>query len=123
MANKLKTNILQAIADFDDMEAALEECGVDVPYDTDTATYGDKVRLAYAKGAEDAKSVFNAETHYDFPSVGSVDVIYKAQSEQMIYQWNPTELKYEPLCSAETKEINLINGGSASGDSYNENRS
>ena len=117
MANKLKTNILQAIADFDDMEEALEECGVDVPYDTDTATYGDKVRLAYAKGAEVAKSVYNAETHYDFPSVGSVDMIYKAQSERLIYQWNPDELKYETIGSTggDLGNIEIINGGNANG--------
>lgn len=116
MAN-LKKNILQAISDFDEIESAIESYGIDVPYDTDTKEYGDLIRSVYEKGSVSA--VLNANTHYDFPSVGSVDVIYKAQEEQMIYQWNPTELKYEPLSSAGTEEINLINGGSASGDSYN----
>ena len=83
MATKTVTEILnQAISDFDNIENAIEECGVDVPYDTDTSEYGNKVREVYAKGAMDAKSVFNAETHYDFPSVGSVDMIYKAQAEK-----------------------------------------
>lgn len=44
MANK-KT-ILQAIADFDSIEKAIEECGVDVPHDTDTSEYGNYIRRA-----------------------------------------------------------------------------
>ena len=43
----------------------------------------------------DNGGVFNASTHSDFPSIGRVDTIYKAESEKIIYQWNPTELKYE----------------------------
>lgn len=59
--------------------------------------------------------VFNAQTHYDFPSIGKVNTIYKAESEKIIYQWNPTELKYEALnISGETAlDITLINGGDA----------
>lgn len=61
-------------------------------------------------------NVFNANTHFDFPSVGRVNMIYKAESEKLIYQWNSTELKYEPLnVSVETIDINLINGGDANG--------
>lgn len=37
------------------------------------------------------KEVVNKATRYDFPSVGNVDVIYKAESERKLYQWNPTE--------------------------------
>lgn len=44
--------------------------------------------------------VFNADTHLDFPSVGSVDVIYKARAEKKIYQWNPDLLVYEVLGEA-----------------------
>lgn len=62
-------------------------------------------------------SVVNASTHYDFPSVGKVNVIYKAESEKMIYQWNSIALKYEALNSAESGgvlDIDLIHGGNAS---------
>ena len=62
--------------------------------------------------------VVNASTHYDFPSVGKVNTIYKAEAEKMIYQWNPTALKYEALNSAESGgvvDIDLIHGGSANG--------
>lgn len=50
MAN-LKDNIKQAISDFDEIEKAIEECGVDVPYGTDTKDYGDKIREIKGKAA------------------------------------------------------------------------
>lgn len=110
----LKQNITQAIADFDSIKDAIEESGVPVPYDTDTSEYGDLIRKAVASG----KGIVNANTHYDFPSVGDENMIYKAQSEKLIYQWNPDKLMYEPLgtpATIEITEINQINGGDAFG--------
>lgn len=110
----LKQNIAQAIADFDAIEAAIEESGVDVPYGTDTSEYGNLVRQAVSN----AKGVFNADTHYDFPSVGNADTIYKAQSEKLIYQWNDTEMKYEAIGASvdiDIGDIEFINGGKANG--------
>lgn len=40
----LEENIAQAISDFDDIEAAIKEKGVDVPNGTDTSKYGDLIR-------------------------------------------------------------------------------
>ena len=62
-------------------------------------------------------SVFNANTHYDFPSIGRENVIYKAESEKKIYQWNTIELKYEILgiTNVDVLDITLINGGNANG--------
>lgn len=64
-------------------------------------------------------SVFNAETHYDFPSIGRDNVIYKAESEKKIYQWNSDELKYELIGETESSgdfsDIEIINGGNANG--------
>ena len=40
----LEENINQAISDFDDIEAAIEEKGVDVPAGTDTSNYGNLIR-------------------------------------------------------------------------------
>lgn len=114
----IQENIKKTIADFDSIETAIEECGVDVPYDTDTSEYGNKVREVYQKAIADSARVFNANTHYDFPSVGDVNVIYKAQAEKLIYQWNPTELKYEVLGSSaevDIGDIEYIYGGNASG--------
>lgn len=79
----------------------------------------DKVEDLEATGNEYAKPVVNADTHYDFPSVGSTDVIYKAQSEKLLYQWNPDELKYDILGEAsvgiDPVDIQIIHGGDASG--------
>lgn len=62
-------------------------------------------------------SVVNAQTHYDFPSIGRENVIYKAESEKKIYQWNSSELKYEEVSvcegSSDVSDIKLINGGGA----------
>lgn len=62
-------------------------------------------------------NVVNAKTHYDFPSIGKANTIYKAEDEKLIYQWNTTALKYEVLSAAEggVLDIDLINGGNANG--------
>ena len=49
----LEENINQAIADFDDIEAAIEEQGVDVPAGTDTKEYGNLIRSIKKGGAVD----------------------------------------------------------------------
>lgn len=71
--------------------------------------------LEYMKNS----GVFNADTHYDFPSVGTVNVIYKAEKEKKIYQWNPTSLVYESLSDggeiSDIDDVEVIYGGSASG--------
>lgn len=72
----------------------------------------DKIdNLSLTGGGE--KEIINANTHFDFPSIGSVDCIYKAYKEKKTYQWNEEMLKYEPL--DESEEITLINGGNADG--------
>ena len=42
--NSLEQNIAQAISDFDDIQAAITEQGVEVPEGTDTKEYGDLIR-------------------------------------------------------------------------------
>ena len=65
-------------------------------------------------------SVVNASTHYDFPSIGREDVIYKAESEKLLYQWNTTDLKYEIVgkveASGDLADIEVINGGGANNE-------
>lgn len=62
-------------------------------------------------------SVVNAQTQYEFPSIGRPNVIYKAEIEKCIYQWNSTELKYELVGSTEISgdlsNIDIIHGGNA----------
>ena len=59
MAN-LTDTIEQAISDFDDIEAAIKEQGVDVPYGTDTSEYGNKIRQI--KGGGDVDQTYNPES-------------------------------------------------------------
>ena len=51
-------------------------------------------------GTGGEREVINAPTHFDFPSIGSVDFIYKAYNEKKTYQWNAELLKYEPSMKA-----------------------
>lgn len=61
-------------------------------------------------------SVINAKTHFDFPSIGKVNAIYKAEEEKKIYQWNSSDMKYEIISEEQpTLEVSLINGGNANG--------
>lgn len=64
-------------------------------------------------------NVINRATHYDFPSIGKENVIYKAEEEKKIYQWNSTGLKYEVLGEVELTldDITTIYGGNANGKS------
>ena len=65
--------------------------------------------------AQGMGAVVNKPTHYDFPSVGDPNVIYKAEKERQIYQWDSEALCYVPLGTSE--DYSLIHGGSASGNS------
>lgn len=68
---------------------------------------GNVITETYATREEvkEAQSVFNAKTHYDFPSLGKVDVIYKAELEKKIYQWNPDNYKYEVIATYDDTEL------------------
>lgn len=65
-------------------------------------------------------NVINMSTHFEFPSVGRENVIYKAESERLLYQWNASELKYEVVGEAEISgdlaDIKVIHGGDADGE-------
>ena len=87
--------------------------------DTHILKVGDGVTawndLDYIGGSN--SGVFNAKTHYEFPSIGSVDMIYKAEDERKIYQWNETSMKYEVLSEIEVtiQDLDIIYGGNANG--------
>lgn len=62
-------------------------------------------------------NVINMDTHYDFPSIGRGNVIYKAESEKLLYQWNEADYMYEVVGEAEITgdlaDIDIIHGGNA----------
>lgn len=66
--------------------------------------------------SESIEYVINAQTHYDFPSIGKSNIIYKAESENNLYQWNASGLKYVLLGSpGDYSDVELIDGGNANG--------
>lgn len=46
---------------------------------------------------EDKELIVNANTHYDFPAIGEINVIYKASEEKQLYQWNEETYQYDIL--------------------------
>lgn len=85
----------------------------------DSKTVGDKFTELNAKvdnlDLSGGAKVFNADTHFDFPSIGSIDFIYKAYKEKKVYQWNEETMVYEPLNETTIDNVKLINGGNADG--------
>ncbi len=60
--------INQAIADFDSIEAAIEECGVNIPYGTDTSEYGRYIKEAHQAWRTKIMGAFQqygARTNYE----------------------------------------------------------
>lgn len=51
------------------------------------------LNLAYV--GEDKQLVVTANTHYDFPPIGDINIIYKASQEKQLYQWNEELFDYE----------------------------
>ena len=70
--------------------------------------------------AESIREVINFNTHYDFPSIGDVNYIYKAYTEKKTYQWNAELERYEALDedSFDTASVEIIHGGNANGTNY-----
>lgn len=66
---------------------------------------------------ESKAEIINCPTRYDFPSIGDAGLIYKAEYEGYLYQWNSRALKYERLNVPEisTEDITTIYGGDAYG--------
>lgn len=61
-------------------------------------------------------SVYTGQTKADFPEQGHSALIYKAEAEAMLYQWNSTTKTYEALNAGEgldASSIKWIDGGNA----------
>ena len=60
------------------------------------------------------REVSNFDYLSDFPTIGDEDIIYKAEKEQSLYQFNADTNKYEKLSDGTgIDDINIINGGTA----------
>lgn len=60
--------------------------------------------------------IVNASYHYDFPSIGMSNIIYKAEAEKKLYQWNSKKMIYESIGEGDGLiEIEIIHGGNANG--------
>ena len=56
-------------------------------------------------------SVYNSKTSFGFPSIGEPNVIYKAEKESKLYQWDTEKLQYVELTPSE--DILMISGGNS----------
>ena len=53
-------------------------------------------------------SIFNAAAASDFPTTGEPTILYKAENEGSLYQWNPVNSSYEKLSISETVLTELL---------------
>jgi hypothetical protein len=84
-------------------------------YDENRLKIGDGVTpwndLPYIDGK---REVENFDFISEFPVIGDENVIYKAEKEQSLYQFNADTYEYEKLSSgAGIDNIQIINGGRA----------
>lgn len=61
------------------------------------------------------QELYCGKTRLDFPNIGQENILYKAESEHMIYQWNTEKLVYEVLGpdTADSFDVEIISGGTA----------
>lgn len=55
--------------------------------------------LPYVGGEGSETLIFNALTRNDFPSIGRIDMLYKATKENQLYQWDNENQTYNLLFS------------------------
>ena len=84
-------------------------------YDENRLKVGDGVTpwndLPYIDGK---REVSNYDYASDFPQVGDEDIIYKAEKEQSLYQFNADSKEYEKISDGKSIDnIQIINGGTA----------
>ena len=69
-------------------------------------------------GGDSSAEIVTYDDHFKFPQPGDSTLIYRAQNESVLYQWNAAYYKYEPLVSADIdvnlNDIECIDGGRAS---------
>lgn len=74
------------------------------------------INLPYIGENDGGGVIINADTKEDFPVIGNINIIYKAQLERKLYQWNPETFEYETLLGSDIDEdddVIVLYGGSA----------
>lgn len=84
-------------------------------YDTNQLKIGDGKTawndLPYITGK---KGVLNFDYSFEFPVIGDENIIYKAEKEQSLYQFNADTYEYEKLSDGRgIDDIQIVNGGTA----------
>lgn len=78
-------------------------------YDTGKLKIGDGLTAYNDLKYQTSKDyVINQPTSATFPLIGEKDVIYKAENERMLYQWNESIKDYEQLNFVDLSEINTF---------------
>lgn len=78
-------------------------------YDTHKLKIGDGITAYNDLPYQTSKDyVVNAPTAATFPLIGEPNVIYKAENEKVLYQWNDAIGDYEPLNTVDLSEINNL---------------
>ena len=78
-------------------------------YDTGKLKIGDGLTAYNDLKYQTSKDyVINQPTSTTFPLIGEKDVIYKAENERMLYQWNESIKDYEQLNFVDLSEINAF---------------
>lgn len=78
-------------------------------YDTGKLKIGDGLTAYNDLPYQTSKDyVINQSTAATFPLIGEPNVIYKAENEKALYQWNDSIKDYEPLNAVDLSEINEL---------------
>lgn len=96
------------LAEWERINPILDQGEPGFAYDYNVFKIGDGFTPWNALPSINSGSIFNALTRNDFPRVGKVDIIYKAQEEVALYQWNDIIKNYELLSAGEQLLDELI---------------
>ncbi len=105
---------------WDELNLVLASGEPGFEYDTGKFKIGDGIRpwkeLKYQ--GENSNNTEFIDKYENLPEVGIPNILYCVSENRLIYQWNPTTLKYEPFGgngSFDPSIITKINGGKANG--------
>ena len=86
MAQDAEKVINQAIRDFDSMKEFLEACGIEIPYDTDTSVYPEKMGEALALAYVSAINEFPIKSVKSPDAEGNIIDIFSMDSGTYIFE-------------------------------------